>query len=155
MWSRKPSHEGDQINTATEETGTAQAAAEPKAGKKARVARHRAHVAPKKGKVAKKGSPATKAPKAQKGAGVARDGSMAAKVLDLLKRPEGATLAALMKATEWQAHSVRGFLSGTLRKKHGLKIESTKNEEGERIYKFVKWMLVRLSTPPPSRWRLF
>jgi Protein of unknown function (DUF3489) len=131
--------QGEHMNTATQETGAAQGAPEkPKAGKKARVAAKRAHVAPKKGKAAKKGCPPTKAPKAQKGAGVARDGSKAAKVLDLLKRPEGATLAALMKATEWQAHSVRGFLSGTLRKKHGLKIESTKNEEGERIYKFVK-----------------
>jgi hypothetical protein len=126
---------GDHLNTVTEETGTAQAAADkPKAGKKARVARHRAHVAPKKGNAAKKGSPAKKAPKAQKEAGVARDGSKAAKVLDLLKRPEGVTLAALMKATEWQAHSVRGFLSGTLRKKLGLKVESAKGENGERTY---------------------
>ena len=42
-----------------------------------------------------------------------------------------------MKATDWQAHSVRGFLS-TAGKKHGLKIESTKNEAGERTYKIAK-----------------
>jgi Protein of unknown function (DUF3489) len=124
------------MNTATEETATAQATGveRPKAGKKARVARQGAHVAPKKGKAAKKASPAKKAPKAQKAAGVARDGSKAAKVLDLLKRPEGATLAALIKATEWQAHSVRGFLSGTIRKKLGLTIESAKGDDGERTY---------------------
>jgi hypothetical protein len=54
--------------------------------------------------------------------------------LGLLKRREGATLKALMEATEWQAHSVRGFLSGTLRKKMGLIIKSNKSAEGERTY---------------------
>ena len=44
------------------------------------------------------------------------------------------TLAQLMKATGWQAHSVRGFLSGALGKKMGLKIESQKQENGERAY---------------------
>ncbi len=122
------------MNTASEETSTQAAAERPKAGKKARVARQGAHVAPKKGKATKKASATKKAPKAQKEAGVARDGSKAAKILDLLNRPEGATLAALMKATEWQAHSVRGFLSGTLRKKLGLTIDSAKSEDGERTY---------------------
>ncbi len=39
-----------------------------------------------------------------------------------------------MKATEWQAHSVRGFLSGSLRKKLGLTITSAKGTDGERTY---------------------
>jgi hypothetical protein len=89
---------------------------------------------PRKGRLPRRLASAKKAPKAQKEAGVAKDGSKAAKVLDLLKRPEGVTLAALMKATEWQAHSVRGFLSGTLRKKLGLMIDSAKGEDGERTY---------------------
>ena len=120
----------------TEETGaaTATATAEPKTTRKARVAPRRAHVAPKKAKSAKKASPAKKAPKGHKKAGAARDGSKAAKILDLLKRPEGATLKGLMKATDWQAHSVRGFLSGTIGKKMGLKVASTKTEDGERTY---------------------
>ena len=120
----------------TEETGaaTATASAQPKAAKKRSVAPRRAHVTPKKAKAGKKASPAKKAPKGHKKAGIARDGSKAAKILDLLKRPEGATLKELMKATGWQAHSVRGFLSGTIGKKMGLKVASTKNEEGERIY---------------------
>jgi hypothetical protein len=120
-----------------EETGTAQATAtgeQPKPTKKARVAARRAHAAPKKSKAGKKASPPKKAPKGGKKAGGARDGSKAAKILDLLKRPEGATLAAIMKATSWQAHSVRGFLSGTIGKKMGLKVASTKTEDGERTY---------------------
>jgi hypothetical protein len=64
----------------------------------------------------------------------ARVDSKTAIILGLLKRREGATLKALMEATEWQAHSVRGFLSGTLRKKMGLKIESAKSAAGERRY---------------------
>ena len=119
-----------------EETGTVQtatAAAQPKPTKKARVAPRRAHVAPKKGKSAKKATPPKKSPKGKK-AGTARDGTKAAKILDLLKRPEGATLKDLMKATGWQAHSVRGFLSGTIGKKMGLKVTSAKAEDGERSY---------------------
>lgn len=118
------------MNTAIEENTTTE---KPKATKKARVGAQAAHVAPKKGKSAKKASPPKKAPKAAKEKGT-RDGSKAAKVLDLLKRPDGATLADLMKATGWQAHSVRGFLSGTVGKKLGLTVTSTKAEEGERTY---------------------
>jgi hypothetical protein len=55
-------------------------------------------------------------------------------VLDLLKQEGGVTLKALMKATGWQAHSVRGFLSGTVGKKMGLPVTSTKAEDGERTY---------------------
>ena len=119
------------MNTATEDTETAE---KPKATKKARVGAQGAHVAPKKGKAAKKASPAKKTPKAAKRAGATRDGSKAASILDLLKRPDGATLAELMKSTSWQAHSVRGFLSGTVGKKMGLTVTSSKAEEGERTY---------------------
>jgi hypothetical protein len=119
----------------TEETGTTPATAvKAKPNKEARVGARRAHVAPKKGKPGKKASPAKKAPKGRNKAGTARDGSKAARILDLLKRPEGATLKGLMKATDWQAHSVRGFLSGTVGKKMGLKVASTKTEDGERTY---------------------
>ena len=119
----------------TEATEAALApAAEPKASKAARVSARRANVAPKKGTSGKKASPAKKAPKSQKKASAARDDSKTAKILDLLKRPGGVTAKELTKATGWQPHSVRGFLSGTIRKKMGLAVTSTKGENGERSY---------------------
>ena len=78
-----------------------------------------AHVAPKKAKAGKKASPAKKAPKGATKAKGASEGSKTAKILDLLKRPGGVSSRELMKSTGWQAHSVRGFLSGTVRKKMG------------------------------------
>ena len=63
--------------------------------------------------------------------------SKGAKILALIGRPKGATLAEIMKATDWQAHSVRGFLS-TAAKKHGLKIESAKREGGARVYSIAR-----------------
>ena len=56
------------------------------------------------------------------------------KVLALLRRPGGASIAVMAKATGWQKHSVRGFLAGTVRKKLGLNLES-KKQDGERIYR--------------------
>ena len=122
--------------TAEAESATATAKTEePKGTKKAGVGRQGAHVAPKKGKLAKKAMLAKKAPKsAKKKPGAAREGSKSAKVLDLLKRPDGATLKELMKATGWQSHSIRGFLSGAVAKKMGLTVASAKGEDGERTY---------------------
>jgi hypothetical protein len=119
-----------------EETTQATATGEqPKATKKARVAPRGAHVPPTKAKSAGKATSAKKAPKGRKKATVARDGSKTAKVLDLLKRSDGATLKEIMKATSWKAHSVRGFISGTLGKKMGLSVKSAKGENGERTYR--------------------
>jgi uncharacterized protein DUF3489 len=86
--------------------------------------------------VAKK--PRTKAKKpaaAKRGASPAREGSKKAIVLDLIRRKQGATLAEIMEATGWQPHSVRGFVSGALNKTMGLKVESTKREDGTRTYR--------------------
>jgi hypothetical protein len=68
---------------------------------------------------------------------VPRRESEGAKILEMIRRPKGATLAEIMKATDWQAHSVRGFIS-TASKKYGLRIDSSKNDAGDRLYRIEK-----------------
>ena len=58
------------------------------------------------------------------------------RVIEMLHHPKGSTLAAMVKATGWQAHSVRGFLSAVVRNKLGLALESKKFGE-ERVYRIV------------------
>jgi hypothetical protein len=55
-------------------------------------------------------------------------------ILALLRQPSGATLTGLMRATQWQAHSVRGFISGQLGKRMGLRVKSFRRD-GERVYR--------------------
>jgi hypothetical protein len=57
------------------------------------------------------------------------------KMLAMLQSSSGTTIAAMMKATKWQQHSVRGFLSGVVHKKLRLKLTSKLNADGERIYR--------------------
>ena len=60
--------------------------------------------------------------------------SKQARVIAMLKSPAGATINAMMKATGWQQHSVRGFLAGVVRKRLKLKLGS-KKVDGKRVYK--------------------
>jgi len=63
-------------------------------------------------------------------------GSKQSRVIAMLQSPGGVTIAAIMKATGWQQHSVRGFLAGVVRKRLKLKLDS-KKADGNRIYKIV------------------
>jgi hypothetical protein len=111
----------------------------PQRQKKAADGRSKA--APKrKRQVAKAAKPAR-----AKKAAASRAESKGAKVLALIGRSKGATLAELLKTNGWLAHSVRGFLS-TAAKKHRLQIESTKTESGDRLYRTR-----RPACPPPPK----
>ena len=64
-----------------------------------------------------------------------REGTKQALVIEMLRRPEGATIAEIVEATSWASHTTRGFLAGTLKRKLGLAIDSDKDQIRGRIYK--------------------
>jgi hypothetical protein len=72
--------------------------------------------------------------KVQSVTGAIRSRTKQEAVLGLLRRPQGATIVAIMKATGWQQHSVRGFFAGVVRKRLKLKLGS-KTVDGYRVYK--------------------
>jgi Protein of unknown function (DUF3489) len=57
------------------------------------------------------------------------------RVLKLLSQPDGASIEEMMQATDWQQHSVRGFLAGTVKKKLGFPLTSSKPNDGARRYR--------------------
>lgn len=95
---------------------------------------HAPDVAPLEPAAAARAIRVKKPPKADARVKISRQRSKSETILDLLQRPGGATLKEIMKATGWQAHSVRGFLSGTVGKKMNLRVISGKAEGGERSY---------------------
>jgi len=96
-----------------------------------------AHVAPKRGKSDGKATKRKQARKTPKDAKTARTGTKKEKLIALMQRSEGATLAELSKASGWNANSVRGFISGQLGKKMRLKVASGKREDGQRVYQIA------------------
>ena len=68
--------------------------------------------------------------------GKGNPGSKQSSVIAMLQSPSGATVAAMMKATGWQQHSVRGFLAGVVRKRFKLKL-SSKKVDGQRTYQIT------------------
>src|SRR2546425_9670071 len=112
----------------TEITTTSESATQPKRRAKA-AKKTKATTTAKPGKTAKspKAKPSSKPKDTKK-----------ERVLELLRRKEGATIAELAKATGWQNHSIRGFISGTITKKMGLTVASAKNEGGERTYRIAE-----------------
>ena len=66
-----------------------------------------------------------------------RPGTKLAALVMVLRSPQGATSLQLMLATAWQPHTVRGAISGLLRKKLGLNVVLAHNDSGERVYRVV------------------
>jgi hypothetical protein len=97
---------GDQIASKTQLTAVRQGSL----NKSAKASKPKAAVAPKPGKIDK--------------------------IIAMMRRPKGATINDLTKATAWQAHSVRGAISGTLRKKQGLNVVSEKSGD-VRLYRIA------------------
>ena len=91
-----------------------------------------------------KGTPTRKAAKkarrratSNKAHGTARGGTKQAILIEMLRRPKGATIEQMATRTGWQAHSVRGAISGTLRKKLRLAVTSEKVEGSGRVYRIT------------------
>ena len=76
--------------------------------------------------------------------------SKQARVVAMLRSPTGTTIPAVMKATGWQQHSVRGFFAGVVQKKLRLKLDS-KKIDGDRIYRIIGTGSARSNSSRPSR----
>jgi Protein of unknown function (DUF3489) len=95
-------------------------------------AKKRAKARPAKGKKARMTAPATSEPEAageRRAKPSPRAGTKQALMIDLLKRPEGATVEQVAAATGWQHHTIRGAISGALKKRLGLTVEATRTRE--------------------------
>lgn len=115
------------ITTTTKAPRKAKAAATPKPGATGR---------PAKGLKPTKEPTPVQSPKPEGHATTPKVPSKIDQVLALLRREEGATTKALMEATGWQAHSVRGIIAGAIKKKLGLSVVSEAGESG-RTYRII------------------
>ena len=75
---------------------------------------------------------------AAKTASTPRTDSKQSQLIAMLKQPDGATIAEIAKALEWQPHTVRGAIAGALKKKLGLKVESDKVDSRGRVYRLAE-----------------
>jgi Protein of unknown function (DUF3489) len=86
--------------------------------------------------IAKATHPGTKVRK-QRAEAAAAPKTKLGRLEGMLRRTEGATIAQIAKALDWQLHSVRGAISGSLKKKQGLTVVAEKAADGERVYRIA------------------
>lgn len=122
---------GEQSATVAPQKAPSKKVASPKKGTL------KGHKAAKGDKKEAKASRKAAKPARAKEASTPRAETKGAKILEMIGRAKGATLAEIMKAVAWQAHSVRGYLS-IAAKNQRIKIESAKNDAGERTYRIAK-----------------
>jgi hypothetical protein len=91
----------------------------------------------KKTERSKTAEPSTEAPPAAPRERKTREGTKQALVIELLRRPSGATIPEIIESTGWASHTTRGFFAGALKKKLGLTLDSEKDELRGRIYRIV------------------
>ena len=80
-------------------------------------------------------APAAKASAPEPKERTPREGTKQSLMIELLRRPQGATIGDIVEATGWQSHTVRGAMAGALKKKLGLTIASVKDEARGRVYR--------------------
>ena len=108
--------------------------ADPDKGARAANAGQSGESAPSTRRKASKAATAPEGPKAPR---KVRQGTKQAVLIDMLRRDEGATIGQVVEATGWQRHTVRGAISGALKKKLGLTVTSEKVDGGERAYRII------------------
>jgi hypothetical protein len=112
--------EGRVVTLIITDAGLAAIGVEPEAAKEP--------AAPENSKAAEPAAPKERKP---------REGTKKSQLIDLLRRPKGATLAEIVEVTGWQQHTIRGAMAGALKKKLGLTITSEKDETRGRVYKIA------------------
>ncbi len=131
----REAEDGRRVMLVITDAGLQAIGVEPGHGTRKRAAAPRARPKKRRQRTARKA--ADPKPKVKTSPLAVRPGTKQAMLIDLLKRRNGATIAELVAATGWQPHSVRGAISGSLKKKLGLAVTSEKVESRGRVYRIA------------------